>query len=57
MATTAAAATVAVATVATAAAATLAAAMAAAAMATIFAQLLPPLKCVAQSGGALQKEH
>ena len=54
---TAAAATVAVATEATAAAATLAAVMVAAAMATIFAQLLPPLQCIAQSCRALQKEQ
>ncbi len=54
---TAAAATVAVATEATAAVATLAAVMVAAAMATIFAQLLPPLQCIAQSCRALQKEQ
>ena len=54
---TAAAATVAVATEATAAAATLAAVMVAPAMATIFAQLLPPLQCIAQACRALQKEQ
>ena len=53
---TAAAATVAVATEATTAVETLAAVMEAAAMATIFAQLLPPLQCIAQSCRALQKD-